>query len=149
MKKIVFLLIAVLLLGTFVACDGEADFLLWEDEPAEKVLTLKIDEGAGGWSFEDNEKVLVKSFSDYDFSSVTTWQQLIDEVFEIVIYDDSDFYEPQTLKLAYYGWANCVGFEFADASLLLAVCESSDIESKVSLTDSIDFSVQYDLIRIY
>ena len=144
MKKILFLLVAVLISGMFVACDGESDFLLWEEDPVEtRTLTLRID--GDDWSFEEDENVFVKAFSDYDFSSVTTWQQLIDRGFEIVIYDVSGYYDgPHALQLS--DFTECVGFEFSDASLLLEVWEG---DRRVSLTDPIDFSVQYDLLRVH
>lgn len=142
MKKIVFLLIAVLLLGTFVACDGEADFLLWDDEPVEKVLKLKFAEGfySENFSFDsENPDDDEKEFPIPD--SVTTWQNLIDysNNFNISVYID-EYHDFRDYSCTSLGTEVC--FESENSSFSLDVY----LDGVVVLTSApIDFSKTYTL----
>ena len=60
MKKIILLALAALLIFTMVSCDGNADFLLWNEEEA-KYIILEFDENIGDYSFDINDTT-VKTF---------------------------------------------------------------------------------------
>lgn len=81
MKKIALTLLAVLVLGTFVACNSEVDSLLWEE--GEKTLNLSFGDQVQ-YSFSPVTTVTEKSFTVPD--SVRTWQDLIDMNFSVTYY---------------------------------------------------------------
>lgn len=139
MKKIVFLLIAVLLLCTFVACDGEADFLLWDNEPAEKELTLEIAVGYTRYyySFDKDGFIFTDSFKIN--GTVTTWAELKNSGDEIYVYDGGD--NPTALKC--YEYDGMVFFENEDTYDSLMVKLGNET---VLINSDIDFSNTYTLI---
>lgn len=149
MKKIVFALIAVLLLGTFVACDGEADFLLWDDEPVDgKTITLRLseyiaEERCVTFVLGDPE-ALEKSFTIPD--SVSKWEDLIELGYCIPIYDyESSYYseDPYSFECDYCFWEeSTVMFASSNASLSLQVAIDNN---PVSVDELIDFSKTYTL----
>lgn len=55
MKKIILLALAALLIFTMVSCDGNADFLLWNEEE-EKYIILEFNDD-GDYSFDSDSKV--------------------------------------------------------------------------------------------
>ena len=55
MKKIILLALAALLIFTMVSCDGNADFLLWNEEE-EKYIILEFTD-SGDYSFDSDSKV--------------------------------------------------------------------------------------------
>ena len=146
MKKIVFSLIAVLLLGTFVACDGETDFLLWDEEPvASKFLKLKIIDDVIGADFSfvgGTEKVVEIKLPVDD--SVKTWQDLIDQSFEIPLYE---YHEDAYFKrdVFWYEYGDYFVLLFTDSDYHVFVTYDTGIDF-VPKTAEIDFDSQYLLI---
>ena len=149
MKKIVFALIVVLLLGSFVACNGEADFLLWGDSSSEsgdnsRTLKLRLNTSElRPVSFADGDRqALEKSFTVPD--SVTTWADLAEAEFEVEVYSFEEGYEednPHKMYCRIYEYnPDVIQFESPTASLYLEVCINNE---PVSKEDAIDFSIVY------
>lgn len=151
MKKIVFALIAVLLLCSVVACNGDADFLLWEDssESEDNSRTLKLRlvyTELRPCSFADGDRqALEKSFTVPD--SVTTWADLVNENFSFDIYSFEEGYEEDNphqmnCQVVDYFDPNQIQFEAPTASLGLTVHKGNE---PVHPEDAIDFSIVYDI----
>ncbi len=126
MKKIALTLLAVLILGTFVACNGEVDSLLWEE--GEKSLKLKIREGSG-YSFSPVSTVTEKSFTVP--GSVRTWQDLVNMGFSISYYS--------------YGYAHAIETQCIDNEGFVSFTDlllNSDTGG-VEIQEAIDFNTTY------
>lgn len=90
MKKIILLALAALLIFTMVSCDGNADFLLWnEEEGTEKNITLIIS-GGSWWFFDSVDNISVEITVNAD-----KWGDLSDEALghNLYDYDYDDTYE--------------------------------------------------------
>lgn len=84
MKKILFALLAVIIIGTMAACNGEVDYLLWNEDvkgTRSKTITLVLD--VDYLSFEKGmTKVGQKEFE----TPYETWQALYDSNFTLTVY---------------------------------------------------------------
>lgn len=109
MKKILFALLAVMIIGTMAACNGEVDYLLWNDDvkgTPSKTITLVLDV-----DYLSFEKGMTKVDQKVCETPYETWQALYDSNFTLTVYGrDSaeNGYEEEftmSLKIAEY-WGN-------------------------------------------
>lgn len=127
MKKIALTLLVVLVLGTFVACNGEVDSLLWEE--GEKTLMLSFGE-SNNYSFSVVSSVPEKGFTVP--GSVRTWQDLINMNFSVTYY---------TYGSAHPGELQCreLGDNIWFSNFLLTYLNSGDAVTH----GAIDFNTTY------
>ena len=87
MKKIILLALAALLIFTMVSCDGNADFLLWNEEE-EKYIILEFTD-SGDYSFDSDSKV--KTFKWVLEGNPSTFSDLIDETVKYYFGNEYEF----------------------------------------------------------
>lgn len=148
MKKILFALLAVMIIGTMAACNGEVDYLLWNDDvkgTPSKTITLVLD--VDYLSFEKGMTRVDQKVCETPYE---TWQALYDSNFTLTVYGrdsaENGYEEEFTMSLiiANY-WGNEYMVFLIDSTDYSIMNDVDPIRPSSSIEDGSAYSIESQL----